>query len=143
CALHVRSSPRTDPSFTEALMNEQRAAAPATDPGHTAIRPLSALFWVAIAFSAYQIWMAAFHPLSSQVIRALHVGFVLLLIFVLFPPMGGRNAFWKALGWLLGLAGFASGLYQWVFEADLTLRAGELTQADWVLGIIVLTLVFE
>ena len=46
-----------------------------------------ALFWIAIAFSSFQILMSAFHPLTSQVIRGLHVGFVLLLIFTLYPPM--------------------------------------------------------
>jgi TRAP transporter 4TM/12TM fusion protein len=102
-----------------------------------------ALFWIAIAFSCYQIWMASFHPLSSQVIRAIHVGFVLLMIFTLFPPAGGKNGFWRALGWLLGIAGFLTGLYQWVFEADLTQRAGTLTQADWVVGVILVGLVFE
>ena len=102
-----------------------------------------AIFWVAILFSSFQIWMAAFHPFSSQVIRALHVGFVLLMIFALFPPMGGRHMGWRALGWVLGGIGFATGLYQLVFEADLTLRAGELTQADWVVGVIAVALVFE
>ena len=115
------------------------------DPHGTQLR--GALFWVAIAFSAYQLWMAAFHPLSSQVIRALHVGFVLLLIFALYPPGQGGGAgsrrWGHALGWTLGLAGFATGLYQWVFEADLTLRAGELTQADWVVGVVAVLLVFE
>ena len=102
-----------------------------------------ALFWIAIAFSCYQIWMAAFHPLSSQVIRAIHVGFVLLMIFTLFPPAGGKNGLWRALGWLLGIAGFLTGLYQWVFEADLTQRAGDLTPADWVVGVVLIGLVFE
>ncbi|TNF62055.1 MAG: TRAP transporter permease [Burkholderiales bacterium] len=124
-------------------MNEHKADSTGSDPGHGGITPRQAIFWIAIAFSAYQIWMAAFHPLSSQVIRALHVGFVLLMVFVLFPPMDGRNGFWKALGWLMGLAGFATGLYQWVFETDLTVRAGELTREDWVIGVILLALVFE
>ncbi|MGE0349941.1 TRAP transporter permease [Hydrogenophaga sp.] len=110
---------------------------------HSAPSPKQAIFWIAIAFSAFQIWMAAFHPFSSQVIRALHVGFVLLMIFVLFPPMGGRALGWRALGWLLGAIGFVTGLYQWVFEADLTLRAGELTLADWVVGVTAVVLVFE
>jgi TRAP transporter 4TM/12TM fusion protein len=106
-----------------------------------------AVFWIAIAFSAFQLTMAAFHPLSSQVIRAIHVGFVLLLIFALFPPLGGRTGLWggmgRSLGWALGLIGFSSGLYQWVFEADLTQRSGELTQADWVIGTVTIALVFE
>ncbi len=106
-----------------------------------------AIFWIAVAFSAFQLTMAAFHPLSSQVIRAIHVGFVLLLVFALFPPMANKTGWLggmgRSLGWALGLIGFSSGLYQWVFEADLTQRAGELTQADWVIGSLTIALVFE
>lgn len=105
------------------------------------------IFWVALAFAAFQLWMSAFHPLSSQVIRALHVGFVLWLVFLLYPPWrhqpGWRGSAGLAIGWTLGLAGFATGVYQWVFEADLTQRAGELAGADWVIGIIAIALVFE
>jgi TRAP transporter 4TM/12TM fusion protein len=114
---------------------------------HTSMSPRQAVFWIAIAFSAFQLTMAAFHPLSSQVIRAVHVGFVLLLIFALFPPMarqgGLAGRIGRALGWTMGLAGFATGLYQWVFEADLTLRSGDLTTADWVVGTLAIVLVFE
>ena len=119
------------------------SSAPTSTPDEHRSELTGAIFWVAILFSAFQIWMAAFHPFSSQVIRALHVGFVLLMIFALFPPMGGRNVGWRALGWVLGAIGFATGLYQLVFEADLTLRAGDLTQADWVVGVIAVALVFE
>lgn len=111
-------------------------------------RPLTgALFWVAIAFSSYQIWMASFHPLSSQVIRAIHVGFVLLMIFALYPPFGQREGalgtLGKVLGWVLGLTGFVFSFYHWVFESDLTARAGELIGADWVIGVVSVLLVFE
>ena len=106
-----------------------------------------AAFWIAIAFSAFQVWMAAFHPLSSQVIRAIHVGFVLLLIFTLYPPFGSHQGqlqrVGRTIGWALGVVGFATGMYQWVFEADLTLRAGELIALDWVVGIAAIALVFE
>ncbi len=106
-----------------------------------------AVFWIAIAFSAFQLTMAAFHPLSSQVIRAIHVGFVLLLVFTLFPPMANKTGWLggmgRSLGWALGLIGFSSGLYQWVFEAELTQRSGDLTQADWVIGTVTIALVFE
>ncbi len=102
-----------------------------------------AVFWIAIFFSSYQLWMAAFHPLSSLVIRSIHVGFVLLMIYALHPPMGGRSALWRAIGWGMGLTGFAFGVYQWVFEADLTQRSGELTTFDWVVGVVTVTLVFD
>ncbi len=105
-----------------------------------------AIFWVALFFSSFQIITAAFSPLSSQVVRAVHVGFVLLLIFTLFPPFEDSDrhaAKGRTLGWLLGLTGFVFSLYHWLFEADLTQRAGELVAMDWVVGVVTVALVFE
>lgn len=97
-----------------------------------------ALFWVAVAFSVFQIVTAAFSPLSSSVVRGVHVGFLLLVTFVLYPPARQR---W--LGWCVGAIAFGTGLYQWVFEADLVQRAGELTRSDLIVGIALIVLVFE
>ncbi len=97
-----------------------------------------ALFWVAIVFSTFQIVTAAFSPLSSSIVRAVHVGFLLVLVFVLHPPLRQR-----ALGWLVAAVAFVAGLYHWVFEADLILRAGEMTNTDMVVGIVTIVLVFE
>jgi TRAP transporter 4TM/12TM fusion protein len=101
-----------------------------------------AIFWIAVLFSSFQIWTAAYSPLSSQVIRAIHVGFVMLTIFTLYS--GGRTGSWgKALGWGMGILAFILGLYHWYFEADLTARAGQMTDADMVVGILTIILVFE
>ncbi|MDD2918985.1 TRAP transporter permease [Rhodoferax sp.] len=105
-----------------------------------------AIFWVALLFSSFQLITAAFSPLSSQVVRAVHVGFVLLLIFALYPPFADSTRHagkGQLLGWLLGLTGFVFSLYHWVFEADLTQRAGELIPMDWVIGVVTVALVFE
>jgi len=106
----------------------------------------SAIFWIAIAFSSFQLVTAAFSPLSSQVVRAVHVGFVLWLIFLLYPPFE-HSTRWRGLGrvlgWVLGLTGFVFSLYHWRYEADLTQRAGELIEADWVIGVVSVALVFE
>ena len=117
------------------------AAAAATSPpdaSDTAPGFRGALFWVAVAFSVFQIVTAAFSPLSSSVVRAVHVGFLLLVTFVLFPPLGRRS-----LGWLVGAAAFCAGLYHWVFEADLIQRAGDMTPSDMVVGCLTVVLVFE
>ena len=115
-----------------------------SDPHSTPEQRLGGIiFWIALAFSSFQLWTAAFSPLSSQVVRAIHVGFVLLLVFALRPGFRSQGAGQPVLAWLLGLTGFAFGFYHWYFEADLTLRAGELTSADWVIGVVTITLVFE
>jgi len=106
----------------------------------------TAIFWIAIAFSTFQLVTAAFSPLSSQVVRAVHVGFVLWLIFLLYPPFGHSQRLrgvGRVLGWALGLTGFVFSLYHWRYEADLTLRAGELIPMDWVIGVVSVALVFE
>jgi TRAP transporter 4TM/12TM fusion protein len=113
-----------------------------TSPESSSHQDLSrAVFWIAIAFSSFQVYMAAFSPLSSQVVRAIHVGFVLLLIFALQP--GFKSWVGRAFSWALGIIGFVFSLYHWVFEADLTARAGTLTDADMVIGVVTLVLVFE
>jgi TRAP transporter 4TM/12TM fusion protein len=97
-----------------------------------------AQFAIAIAFSVFQIVTAAFSPLSSIVVRTVHVGFLLLLIFSLKPPAGRA---W--IGWLIGAVGFGAGLYHWFYEGDLVQRAGDMTRSDMVVGIVSVTLVFE
>jgi TRAP transporter 4TM/12TM fusion protein len=99
---------------------------------------VGALFWIAIVFSTFQIVTAAYSPISSTVVRAVHVGFLLLLTFLMHPPLRI-----KGLGWLVGLAAFGAGLYHWIYEADLIQRAGEMTTADMVVGTLTIVLVFE
>ena len=75
----------------------------------------------ALCFSAYQISVAAFHPFSSLIIRALHVSFLLLLIFMLYPATAkGRTQ--KTIPWydmILSLLGFSVGFYHLFFEGEL------------------------
>src|SRR3990167_6062568 len=101
-----------------------------------------ALFYVALLFSIFQITTAAFHPVSSQILRAVHVGFLLLTVFLSIPLVGTHKP-WQPLAWLLGLAGMGTAIYQWVFEADLIQRSGDLTSADMVVGLVLMVLVFE
>ena len=95
------------------------------DLQHGTFRFPPAVFAVAVAFSTFQVVTAAFSPLSSTVVRALHVGFLLLMTFLLMPPAGRR---W--IGWIVGGIGFVFSFYHWIFEADLIQRAGELTDSQ-------------
>ncbi|MBX3455366.1 TRAP transporter permease [Ferrovibrio sp.] len=102
------------------------------------------VFFIAIAFTFFQVINAAFSPLPSIVLRSMHVGFLLLLTFLLFRFR--RGAATKGIpwyDWVLAGSGFALGFYHWIFEADLILRAGEPTTADLVVGVIVTGLVIE
>ncbi|MCQ6255483.1 TRAP transporter permease [Pseudomonas sp. Q11] len=100
------------------------------------------LFYVALLFSVFQIITAAFAPISSQVLRAVHVGFLLWVVFLSYPAYGASRP-WQPLAWVLSLAGVTTAVYQWVFEADLILRSGDLTTTDLIIGIVLIVLVFE
>ena len=71
-----------------------------------------AAFGIALAFSAFQLWVAAFGSLPSQVVRAMHVGFLLLLGFALIGNLRAATAAGRAWFWTLGLLGFATGRLQ-------------------------------
>lgn len=102
------------------------------------------LFLIAVAFSLFQLYTAAFTPFSSLVTRAVHVGFLLTLTFGFLARDGLAKG--KRLVPLLFLACalLAAGVaaYQWVFEHELMLRSGEPTSLDLWIGITLMALVF-
>jgi len=61
------------------------------------------LFYVALLFSVFQIVTAAFSPVSSIVLRAVHVGFLLWVVFLSYPAYGKQRP-WQPLAWVLSLA---------------------------------------
>jgi TRAP transporter 4TM/12TM fusion protein len=102
-----------------------------------------AAFLIAVAFAVFQIWTAAYGSLPSQVVRAMHVGFLLLLGFALIANLRAATTAAKAWFWLLGALGFSTGVYNWVFYEDLLRRTGFLTTPDLVVGTVLIVLVFE
>ena len=102
------------------------------------------LFWIALAFSTFQIVTAAhILDLPSQIVRAVHVGFLLALVFPLMAaarmdgaavacPGLGRQPRWPRL----------IAVYQWVEYNALILRAGDPTTLDIVVGVALLALLF-
>ena len=103
-----------------------------------------AMMAVALAFSAFQLTVAAFSPISSQVTRSLHVAFLLLLAYLVYPSVRrDRHHTIPWYDWVLALSAFALGFYHWAFEAELIQRAGQPIAIDLIVGTIVVGLVFE
>ncbi len=100
-------------------------------------------FWIAFCFSLFQLWTAAYGTLPSQVVRAMHVGFLLLLGFVLIGNLVAKTNVGKLWFWGLGLLGFLTGIYNWVFYNDLILRSGFHTPLDLTVATVMIVLVFE
>lgn len=100
-------------------------------------------YWTGIAFATFQLYVAAFNYLPSQVVRGVHVGFLVLLTFGLIGNFTAKSNAGRALGWLIGGAGFLCGLYQWIFYADLIARDGDPTRLDLAVGTLLAVLIFE
>ena len=88
------------------------------------------LFWIAVAFSVFQIATAVYAILPSQVLRAVHVGFLVLVSSALIANHRAHSRAALALGWALGVIGFLIGLYHWAFYAELVNRTDELNAID-------------
>lgn len=101
------------------------------------------LFWIAVAFSIFQLITAAgLMSLPSQVVRSIHVGFLLLLVFPLIATMRASSPLVRAIGWSLGLVGMAVALYQFAEYEPLIQRAGEPLPVDTLVGVVSLVAVF-
>lgn len=101
------------------------------------------LFYIAIAFSVFQVVTAAhLLDLPSQVLRAVHVGFLGLLALPLVCALKKKNIFFKIISWIGGILCFTVALYQ-IFQYEaLLLRTSDLLLVDVVFGVTAVILVF-
>lgn len=99
---------------------------------------------IAIIFSFFQLYTGAFGVLPSQLQRSIHLTFVLVLGYLLYPSLKKmrRDRFhWFDIG-LACMGGFV-GLY-WVFNYNgLMMRAGSQTTLDIIVGGVAVLLVLE
>jgi TRAP transporter 4TM/12TM fusion protein len=102
------------------------------------------LFYIAIAFSSFQLLTAAhIIDVPSQVLRAVHVGFLGLLGFPLVLAIKKKKIFFKIIGWCIAIVSVAVATYQIVEYKPLILRAGDPIQMDIVFGVLALLVVFS
>ncbi len=102
-----------------------------------------ALFWLAVAFSGFQIAVAAhLIDLPSQVVRAVHVGFLMALGLPLLSIAKRWGPVGRMLAYGLAAGGVAIAAYQWVEFTDLLMRAGDPLPRDIVMGVLALVTIF-
>jgi len=99
---------------------------------------------IAITFSVFQIYTAAFGTLDAMLQRAIHLAFALCLIFLLYPA----RSTWSRdrvhpIDAVFSILGAAAPLYIVVFYKDLVMRAGLVTTADYIVGVIAILLILE
>ncbi|WP_274423892.1 TRAP transporter permease [Chelativorans sp. YIM 93263] len=127
-------------------MTAELPAAGVQDPSQSQFRQTPEgrlLMWIAVIFSLYQITTAAhLVSLPSQIVRAFHVGFLMLLVFPLIASARDAGRLMKIVAWGMALAGLSVAIYQFVEYKPLILRAGMPLQRDIVFGVVALATVF-
>lgn len=98
-----------------------------------------------LAFSLYQLFSTTVYPLPAQVHRSIHIGFGLVLIFLLFPASKkwGNSHKIAWFDYLLAALSFAVGAYWPVMYEKIVQQAGNITQVDMIVGILAILLVLE
>ena len=99
---------------------------------------------LAITFSVFQLYTAIFGVLDAQLQRAVHLGFGLALVYLLYP----MRKSWAKKGLhpidaVLAFLGAATPAYILIEYKELVLRSGITTQTDFVIGLIGVLLVIE
>ena len=99
---------------------------------------------IAITFSIFQLYMATFGVLDAQLQRAVHLGFGLALVYLLYPT---RKSWSRTklhpFDLLLAILGAAAPAYILIEYNQLVMRSGLVTTPDLVVGILGILLVVE
>jgi TRAP transporter 4TM/12TM fusion protein len=109
------------------------------------------IFWVAVAWSAFQLWYASplpftfrFGILNDTEARSLHLAVGLFLGFLCYPAFKGSSRTSVAwYDWVLALAGAFAAAYFLLFYAQLATRPGQPTLTDIVVATSGLVLLLE
>jgi len=99
---------------------------------------------IAITFSLFQLYTAAFGVLDAMIQRSIHLAFALCLIFLLYPA---RSSWLRdrvhPLDLIFAILGAAVPIYIIVFYQQLVLRAGTVTTLDYIIGLAGILLVLD
>ncbi|MFB1097143.1 TRAP transporter permease [Terribacillus sp. JSM ZJ617] len=102
------------------------------------------VFFLLLAFSLYQLYTATYGNVPTQIHRSVHLGFGLVLIYLLFPAK--RKSKDKRIAWydyLLAALGFYVGAYWPVMYDNIIAQGGQMTTLDFITGGIAVLLVLE
>lgn len=94
------------------------------------------VYWVAVAFSCFQVYTAMFGAYPAQIQRSVHLSFAFVLVFLLYP-FRTRTAVNRLRVRDYLFAAFAAwiGVYLTVNYVRLMETAGDYTRADMVVGV--------
>jgi TRAP transporter 4TM/12TM fusion protein len=101
-----------------------------------------AIIVISLLFSGFQVYTATYGLMTALLQRSIHLAFVLMLVFLLFPTIKKPRAT-LFIDVPLMLITLANGIYLYLSFEDLMYRVGEPTQWDYVFGIATILILLE
>ena len=137
--------------YEEALSEEKQQELMEKYDPEAGTRKLTGVFgWIAflglLAFSLFHLYTGIFGVLTAQLQRSIHLGFALALIFLLFPARRKNRGKEHRVAWydlILAIFSVIVGIYWPLMMDNLVLRAGNVTNLDFYVGLVAILLVLE
>jgi TRAP transporter 4TM/12TM fusion protein len=137
--------------YEEALSEEKQQELMEKYDPEAGTRKLTGVFgWISflglLAFSLFHLYTGIFGVLTAQLQRSIHLGFALALIFLLFPARRKNRGKEHRVAWydlILAIFSVIVGIYWPLMMDDLVLRAGNVTNLDFYVGLVAILLVLE
>lgn len=102
------------------------------------------VYWIAVAFSCFQIYTAAFGLLPAQLQRSIHLSFTFALVYLLFPARLSRTSDQPAWhNYLLTAFAVAVGLYITINYTRLMESGGDYETIDFIVSWFAILLTLE
>lgn len=100
---------------------------------------------IAISFSIFQLYTAVYGVLDAQIQRAIHLGFGLCMIYLLYPLNRSsiESGRLQIIDYVFAILGAAAPAYIVIQYHELVLRAGMLNDIDYAVGVVGTLLVIE
>ncbi|MDR7869772.1 MAG: TRAP transporter permease [Tissierellaceae bacterium] len=108
--------------------------------------PGKLVFWIAVAWSVFQLYTGLFGTFPSTLQRAPHLAAALTLVYLLYPAKGKSLEATSHIplhDYILAFASATVGAYHIIFYDDLLLRAGSFTKIDVIISVIAILLLLE
>ncbi|MDA8227864.1 MAG: TRAP transporter permease [Desulfitobacterium hafniense] len=99
---------------------------------------------IAVSFSLFHLWVAGFGALEAIKLRSVHLTFVMVLIFLLYPAhrKGMRNKP-GIMDWAMVALSMVTGLYMVFANESLAMRGGLPITRDYIMGALGILVVLE
>ena len=139
------------PKHETLSQDEQQKLLEKYDPEARTRKLTGVLGWIVfiglLSFSIFQLYSSITNVLTAQLIRSIHLGFALSLIFLLFPAKKGTLVKGKLqVAWydiIFAILAVGVGAYWPIMIDDIVLRVGTLTTLDFIVGLLAILLVLE